>query len=156
MYPVTRRYANVLVALVLSLCAVVAYRVPAQTSPAASGIISGYVTDSAGTPLAGATARVLDTRVGALTGTDGRYRIDGAPAGSRVVVVTYVGFVPDSSTVVVMAGRTVTLSVRMRGGHVVELQRVVVVASPRLSETKAAALARQQNADNIVSVLSGD
>lgn len=128
----------------------------AAASPNGTGRVVGYVTDSAGTPLAGATVQVAGARLGARTGGDGRYHLEAVPAGRARVIVTYVGFAPDSTGVDVAADRTATHDVRMRSLGAFALQQVLVIASPRLSETKAAALARQRDADNVLSVLSGD
>lgn len=128
----------------------------AQASPNGTGRVVGYVTDSTGTPLAGATVQVKGARLGARTGGDGRYHLEAVPAGNATVIVTYVGFAPDSSVVAVAANRSATHDVHMRNLSAYALAQVLVLASPRLSETKAAALARQREADNIVSVLSGD
>ena len=128
----------------------------AQASPNGTGRVVGYVTDSTGTPLAGATVQVKGARLGVRTGGDGRYHLEAVPAGNATVIVTYVGFAPDSNVVAVAANRSATHDVRMRNLSAYALAPVLVLASPRLSETKAAALARQREADNIVSVLSGD
>ncbi|HXD22011.1 MAG TPA: carboxypeptidase regulatory-like domain-containing protein, partial [Gemmatimonadaceae bacterium] len=128
----------------------------AQASPNGTGRVVGYVTDSTGTPLAGATVQVKGARLGARTGGDGRYHLEAVPAGNATVIVAYVGFAPDSSVVAVAANRSATHDVHMRNLSAYALAQVLVLASPRLSETKAAALARQREADNIVSVLSGD
>src|SRR5213075_2553649 len=55
----------------------------------------------------------------------------------------------------VAQGEVVTRDFTLRRGFA-QLGAFLVTASPRLAETKASAFARQQNADNIVSVLSGD
>ena len=53
------------------------------------------------------------------------------------------------------AGETITRDVTLQTSAQA-LDLVVVSASPRMNETTAQALAKQKNADNIVSVLSGD
>jgi len=127
-----------------------------SASPNGTGRVVGYVTDSAGTPLAGATVSMAGGRLGARSAGDGRYHLEAVPAGRVTVIITYVGFAPDSAGVDVEAGRTATHDVRMRSLGPYALAQVLVLASPRLSETKAAALAKEREADNIISVLSGD
>ena len=128
----------------------------APSSPNGTGRVVGYVTDSAGTPLAGATVQVIGTRLGARSAADGRYHLEAVPAGRAAVTMTYVGFAPDTGMVDVAPNRTTTHTVRMRSLGAYALAQMLILASPRLSETKAAALAKQRDADNILSVLSGD
>src|SRR6185312_3745634 len=94
--------------------------------------------------------------LGARSAADGRYHLEAVPAGRAAVTMTYVGFAPDNGMVDVAANRTTTHTVRMRSLGAYALAQMLILASPRLSETKAAALAKQRDADNILSVLSGD
>jgi len=64
------------------------------------GTIDGVVTDSAGTPLAGAT--VSAGSVAAVTGTDGKYTLAGITPGNVVVAASAAGYLPQSSTVLVV------------------------------------------------------
>jgi TonB-linked SusC/RagA family outer membrane protein len=75
----------------------------------AVGTIAGRITSGvSGEPVPGATVRVADTRLGAATDAEGRYRIADVPEGPHVVYVTRIGFARDSQTVTVAAGQTVT------------------------------------------------
>ncbi len=75
--------------------------------------------------------------------------------GSRTITVRRAGFAADSFVIAVVAGATTTLDVTLRPAvHV--LAPVLVSSSPRMNETREQALDKQRNADNIVSVLSGD
>ena len=75
----------------------------------ATGTITGRVTAAAsGEPVQGATVRVGNTRLGAATDADGKYRIQNVPEGSQVVTITRIGFARDSQTVTVAAGQTAT------------------------------------------------
>lgn len=147
-------------ALIAGSAALAAAGAAAQAStpspPNGTGRVVGYVTDSTGTPLAGATVQVSGTRLGARSTADGRYHLEAVPAGRPTVIITYVGFAPDSTAVDVAANRTTTHTVRMRSLGAYALAQMLILASPRLSETKAAALAKQRDADNLLSVLSGD
>ena len=70
----------------------------AHTSAAAAGgSVTGSVTDPRGAVVVGATVTVLDAASGqklaeAKTDAQGRYRLEGLPAGSYVVVITAAGF----------------------------------------------------------------
>lgn len=55
-------------------------------------IVSGRVTDSNGSPLAGATVSVRGTSKGMLTRTDGTYSIEGLQSGSFYLRYSFVGY----------------------------------------------------------------
>ena len=75
----------------------------------AVGTIEGRVTAAvSGEPVAGATVRVADTRLGGVSDAEGRYRVQNVPEGSHMLQVTRIGFARDSQTVTVAAGQTVT------------------------------------------------
>jgi TonB-dependent receptor len=128
-----------------------ASRMSAQTG---TGAIAGTVNDANRRPLSGAIVQVLTPRLGAYAGDDGRYRIERVPAGAVRVVARIPGYVSDTESVTVTADQTVTHDFALRPTSVVLQQ--VNINSPRMNETKAAALQEQKTADNIVSVLSGD
>ena len=66
-------------------------------APAAAqqtGSIIGTIVDARdGTPLEKVSVRVQDTKLAALTGGDGRFQLDGVPAGRREVFVSSVDFI---------------------------------------------------------------
>lgn len=66
------------------------------------GIVEGTVTDGRGYPLVGATIRIDGTSQGAVSGVDGRFRIVKVQAGTYDLSVTYVGFVSDKMSSVVI------------------------------------------------------
>ena len=96
-----------------------------------AGTYSGTVTDSAGTPLAGATVDASDPNTGAdhstTTGVDGRFALP-LPAGEYFVTIDGQhitggnsdtgGYVPDNEDVVVHAGHTSTAHIVLQGGGV--------------------------------------
>ena len=149
----TRRAACVL--LGISIALTVASNPAPLAAQAATGAIAGRVVDSAATPVPGALLHVIDSRYGAATGDDGRYRIVGLAAGQYSVLVRREGFKTDTFAVTVVAGQTSEHDVALRSIPVA-LREVVVTASPRMNETEAAALDKQRKADNIVSIMSGD
>src|SRR6266576_3472833 len=120
------------------------------------GVLVGSVHDSANVAIAGARVDVVGTAVvGVVTSANGSFRLVNIPAGPRTVVVHRLGFAPDSARVEIAAGGT-TVHNFVLAPAAVNLASVVVRASPRMAETKAGALAVEQNAPNIVSALSGD
>ena len=63
----------------------------AQREPA-SGAIDGIVTDTTLAPLADASASILASNIKVTTGANGRFVINGLPAGEYVVLVRRVGY----------------------------------------------------------------
>jgi TonB-dependent receptor len=128
-----------------------ASRVSAQTG---TGAITGVVNDANRRPLSGAIVQVQEYRLGGYADNEGRYRIDHIPVGTVRVVARIPGFVSDTVSLTVAVNQTVTKDFVLRPTSVT--LQTVTVTSPRLNETKAAALQEQKTADNIVSVMSGD
>jgi TonB-dependent receptor len=127
----------------------------AQAQTGGTGVIQGAVRDSSRAPVPGADVKVLGTSIQTITASDGSYRLVNVPAGTRVVVAGRFGYAADSMRVAVAAGTTAVRGFTLPPAPV-RLAGVVVEASPRMAETKAAALTLQFNASNIVSTLSGD
>ena len=75
----------------------------------AQGAISGTVTDAESlAPVAGAQVFIAGTVIGTLTGPEGTYRIEGAPAGEQTVSVRLIGYRELSQTVTVQSGQVAT------------------------------------------------
>ncbi len=119
------------------------------------GTLRGRLIDDARAGVPGASVHLSGTILGAASNARGDYVITHIAAGSYIVVVRRAGFTPDSFNVEIHAGEVVTRDIQL---HMAtrELERVIISASPRLNETREQALAKQKNADNIVTVLSGD
>jgi TonB-dependent receptor len=129
----------------------------AQTRSGAVGVdgaIVGRVTDTTAHPTAGATIRVQNTSLATRSRDDGSFRIDHVPPGSYQLRIALLGFAPDSSTVTVRSGETAQVSAQLKP-LAINLESVLITAH-RMGETKAAALDRQKEADNLVTVLTGD
>ncbi len=139
----------------LAIAVLVAMSFPVAMRAQAAGQISGSVSDSTRQPVTGAMVHVGGARWVALTAGDGRYSIRNIPPGRYTVVVTAVGYRPDSSALEVSAGAPLVYNVTLR---VVPTQLAPVIsrASPRLNETRQLALQQQRTAANLVSVMSGD
>ena len=121
----------------------------------ATATLVGRVTDTTGTAITHAVLHVAGTSFTVLTDANGGYRMSQLPAGTQVIIARAFGFAPDSERVTAEAGGTVSRNITMHASTQ-RLAEMVVRESPRMAETKAAALAKQQNADNFVAVLSGD
>lgn len=141
--------------VVLFGAAVMSLAMTTRATAQSTASLTGRVTDSSGTAITHAVLRIAGTPLSALTDANGGYRFAQIPAGTRLLVVRAFGFSPESVSITATPGQSVTRDVTMHPSTQ-RLAEVVVRESPRMAETKAAALAKQQNADNLVAVLSGD
>ncbi|HEU4557658.1 MAG TPA: SusC/RagA family TonB-linked outer membrane protein [Longimicrobium sp.] len=109
---------------VLSLIAALAAASPLQ---AQTGQITGSVTSSDGArPLPGATVSVAGQTLRAVTSPDGRYTINGVPAGAHRVTATVIGHTPSTQGVTVAAGQTATANFTLQTASLA-LQGVVAI-----------------------------
>ncbi|WP_419942617.1 SusC/RagA family TonB-linked outer membrane protein [Candidatus Palauibacter sp.] len=75
----------------------------------AQGAVSGTVTDAESmAPVAGVQVFVAGTVIGALSGQEGTYRLEGVPAGEQTVTVRLIGYRELSQTVTVQSGQVAT------------------------------------------------
>jgi hypothetical protein len=80
-----------LFASVFCCCFFFSFSVP-QAQPAAIAI-SGQVVDAeSGEALVGAVVRVVGTRLGSVTGADGRFVVDGLTAGAYALNISLIGY----------------------------------------------------------------
>ncbi len=94
-----------------------------------TGSIRGVVTSAASnTPVPGAQVFVIGTRLGAVTGTDGRYTITGVAAGPQAVRVRTIGYQPAEKNVSVSVGTPVTLDFSVVSAPI-SLDEVVVTGT---------------------------
>src|SRR5512143_320202 len=102
----TRR-ASALLPMAVSLFALVtsASPAPGQETGRITGVVRAADTQR---PLTGAQVFIQGTRIGALTGADGRYLIASAPAGTVDLRVTLIGYTQGVTNVVVRAGQVAT------------------------------------------------
>lgn len=66
-----------------------------------------------GAPLVDANIVVAATPYGTITLADGSFLLDQVPAGEREIIVSYMGYAPQTQTVTVVTGETMTLLFRM-------------------------------------------
>lgn len=96
-----------------------------------AGKLSGYVIDKkTEEPLIGATVRLIDTTIGAVTDINGFYTISDIPAKTYSVEASFVGFTSDIKfNVVVRSGGTPDVNFQLEE-ETNQLNDVVVTASP--------------------------
>jgi iron complex outermembrane receptor protein len=101
---------------------------------AQTGTISGKVVDESGAPVASAQISLRRQAIGTQSRTNGEYVLAGVPAGTQTVQVRLVGFRPDSATVTVTAGQTVTQDFTLTRNPL-QLQALVVTGTqtPRMN-----------------------
>lgn len=100
--------------------------VPGSSAAQATGQVTGTVTSETGEPLSGASVSVVGTASGALSGQDGRYNINGVPAGQQTIRATLIGFGEQTVSVAVTAGQAVQANFQL-SSRAVELEGIVAV-----------------------------
>ena len=119
--------------------AIVPTQLFAQGGAAASGTVTGVVTDRlTRLPLQDARITIPGTTLGALTNARGEYRIPNVPVGRVIVGVYRLGYAAVGDTIQMTAGQTVTADFRMNPS-VTTLSDVVVTGTVGNQERKAQA-----------------
>ena len=86
----------------------------------AAGAISGTLRDATTSePLAGAQVVVLDLNRTAVTGADGRYRLERLPSGTHRLVVRRIGYAPRTLDALVRADDILELAIALRAQPIV-------------------------------------
>ncbi len=112
----------------VALLAVLAAAPPASAQ-AATGTVAGQVTEARSSrPISGATVQVNGTRLGAVTGDDGRYRISGVAAGEQVVTVRRLGYASARQSASVGSTGTSTVNLQLQP-QATSLDEVVVTGT---------------------------
>ncbi|MES2773751.1 MAG: TonB-dependent receptor [Bacteroidota bacterium] len=96
----------------------------AAAAIAQSATIKGTVKDASGSPLSGASVTVEPRNIGTTTDASGNYTLK-VPAGSYMLVVSYVGQATQRISVTVKAGETFTQDLGLTPGGEIETVRVV-------------------------------
>lgn len=108
------------------LLLILALSARAEVEGQATGQVSGTVTDASGAPVARAQIAVGSTGRGALSGVDGRFTVTAVPVGTHQVRVSRIGLAEHAQQVVVAAGQTASLNVRL-APQAVQLEEIVAV-----------------------------
>lgn len=120
-----------------------------------NGQIVGSVTDANGNLVRGATVQIEGSNIVETTGPGGRFIIRAAPAGPQRITVRYIGVDDVIQTVMVQAGQSVDVAIRLAARGEVEGE-IVVNASRPIAESEAAALQQQRSSTSLVSVVAAD
>jgi iron complex outermembrane recepter protein len=101
---------------------------PREMVAQADATLAGRITDrQSGQPLSGAHISVPGTTQGAVTRSDGTYRLT-LRAGQHSIFANYVGYTPRRDTVTVAAGETVTRDYALDRG-IAELNAAVIIGT---------------------------
>lgn len=125
----------------------------AATQPA--GAIEGRVRERATQrPLSPANVLVLGTRLGTTTAPDGRFALDGIPAGRHVVEASFMGFASARDTVEVVAGQRVNAHFDLSPTVVRTLEAIEIRADRPLIDVKRTATAHALSTHDLEAMLA--
>ena len=126
--------------------------VAAAESARFTGTIKGRVVEfGSGAPIAGATVTVGGTRLGAMSGNDGRYVITQVPVGRQVVAVRILGYAPKTDTVSVTENGEVAADFMIERSAS-QLSEVVVTATGDQRKVEIGNSVATLRADSLVAV----
>jgi iron complex outermembrane receptor protein len=135
--PAFHRLLALVLPLMLLLLLVPARDAAAQET-AQTGTVSGRVVDERGTGIA--SAQVFIDRLATQTGTSGAYSLTRVPAGTHTLRVRMLGFRPDSASITVQAGETITRDFTLTRDPL-QLQEMVVTGTQVPRQNLAASVA---------------
>lgn len=121
---------------------------PRDASP---GSITGRIVDENGFVLPGATITIDETSTGTVTDHDGFFRIVGLGNGTYTVNISYIGFSPEKTSVVIENNRTASIGTVVLSEGLVMQELVVTAVS---AQNKA--MSQQRNDVHITNVISAD
>jgi hypothetical protein len=117
-------------------------------------LISGQVTDNAGSGLAGANVIVDGTSMGGATDTDGKYTILNVPAGTYALTASYIGYRSTTTSNVEIKTNLTTPQNFAMESSAIEGDAVTIIGEKRLVEFSATNSVRSVNAEEIQNAAS--
>ena len=118
-----------------------------------TGIIKGHVADKlTGDPLVGANVIVAQTNLGAASDLEGNFRIPKVSAGTRQIVISYIGYQSKTVEVSVAANKLTELNVELEP-EAVEGEVVLVKAQ---AKGQLEAINQQLSSNSIINVVSAE
>jgi len=127
----------------------------AETTGSSSGTtITGRVVDEGdGLPLPGVNISVKGTSKGAITGQDGRFRLENVSGAAAVIEASYIGYVKSDIPITLSPGKAVIKNIRLKPGVLISKEITVV---GELLKGQAKALNQQKNDVNVTNVVASD
>ncbi len=132
----------------------------AQTTGTVGGVVRAQ---DSGEPVQGAQVTIASTSQGTITNEQGRFLIQGVPAGEQQVRVTFIGYATASEMVTVVAGGTATVDITLTT-DVLGLDEIVVVGygqewrrnvAGAISSVSPSEIAEEIPAPNVENILQG-
>jgi TonB-dependent receptor len=120
-----------------------------QTSKAS---LTGSVVDESGAALQGAQVKLSPANINGATNARGVFSLVDIPAGTYTLTVTYIGFAPQTSSIELEPGQSLTLPVQMK---VVNASEQILVSAER-PHGEAEAINETRTADNLEQVMPAD
>jgi hypothetical protein len=118
---------------ILALAAMLSWT--GSLAQSAQTIRGRVVDDISKEPLIGVSIAIKDANVGTVSDAEGNYRIDNIPFGRQTVVISYIGYEPQTlANIVVTAGKEVVLNVSLTE-QVNTLDEVVITSSSSQDKT---------------------
>jgi len=118
---------------------------------AQNGQIKGVVSEAAtGETLPGANIIITGTSLGAATNLEGEYQIARIPAGTYKIIVSFIGYKPDTAEVKVLPNRAIEQNFKLFY-EVIEGEIVMVTAQ---AEGQMRAINQQVTSNTIVNIIS--
>src|SRR5579875_2403566 len=114
--------------------------------------VSGTVVDSSGAALQGAAIKLSPGNINGVTDAQGAFTLLNVPAGSYSLTVSYIGFLPITSTVDVTAGKPLNLPLQMK---VANAKEDIIVSASR-PHGEAEAINETRSADNLKQVMPSE
>ncbi len=128
-----------------------------ETLLAQTGTISGTVVDARdGTPLEKVSVRVHDTKLAALTASDGRFQLDGVPAGRRELYVSSVDYILVRRFVEVPAGDVLVITIPIASGTGTYSETVNVSGDSEGSNAPSQQVLRSNELQQLRGVITND
>ena len=106
-----------------------------------NGTVTGVITSDTRQPLAGVQVSIQGTRLGGLTGEDGRYTIQNVPTGQHVILTTYIGYADQQQTVTVQSGEPTVVNFELVSRAIALKEMVVVGYGTQKRETVTGSVA---------------
>jgi len=132
---------------------------PALASPvsAQTGTISGTVVDARdGTPLEKVSVRVHDTSLATITAGDGRFQLDGVPAGRRELYVSSVDFILVRRVVEVTDGGDIVITIPITAGSGTYSETVNVSGGDDVAAAPSQQVLRSNELQQLRGVITND